>query len=138
MKYVYIYDVTPDYVHGLALTGYLNSYIYGPTIVYGTGFYYRPWYRTIITHVHTWGFGVTYNPWVGWGMSYGFSTGWFNTSFGLVLPIMAGRWLVGTKNVPSSALLVSPYRFNGGYYGCNAYVYNRNTYIQYNNMLPQC
>jgi len=43
-KYVYIYDVSPDYVYMGYTPGYLNSFVYGPTVVYGTGFYYQPWY----------------------------------------------------------------------------------------------
>lgn len=134
MKYVYIYDVTPDYVYMGYTPGYLNSYIYGPTIVYGTGFYYRPWYRNYYyPRPYTWGFGVSYNPWVGWGMSYGFSTGWFNMSFGFGPSYYGwgGGWWGPRMYRPPYCW--SPYRFNGGYYGRNAYVYNRNTYIQYNN-----
>jgi len=44
MKYVYIYDVDPDWVYMGYTPGYLNAYIYGPTVVYGTGYYYAPWY----------------------------------------------------------------------------------------------
>ena len=43
-KYVNIYDVDPDYVYMGYTPGYLNSFVYGPTVVYGTGFYYAPWY----------------------------------------------------------------------------------------------
>jgi len=36
-----------QYVYVGYTPGYMGCYVYGPTIVYGTGFYYRPWYRTI-------------------------------------------------------------------------------------------
>ena len=36
-KYVNIYDVDPDYAYMGYTPGYLNSYVYGPTVVYGTG-----------------------------------------------------------------------------------------------------
>ncbi len=42
-KFVDIYDVTPDYIYTGYTSGYLNNFIYGPTVVYGTGFYYNPW-----------------------------------------------------------------------------------------------
>lgn len=77
VKYVYIYETTPQYVYVGYTPGYLGSYVYGPTVVYGTGWYYRPWYR----HYYyprpcTWGFGFSYNPWTGWSMNFGFNFGW--------------------------------------------------------------
>ncbi len=45
VKYVYVYDVTPNYVYMGYTPGYLNNYIYGPTVVYGTGYYYNPWFN---------------------------------------------------------------------------------------------
>ncbi len=38
VKYVYIYDVTPDWVYVGYTPGYLNTFVFGPTVVYGTGF----------------------------------------------------------------------------------------------------
>lgn len=76
-KYVYIYDVTPEVVYVGYLPGYTHCYVYGGVVVYGTGYYYHPWYRY---HYYprpvTWGFGVHYNPWTGWGFSVGVSYGW--------------------------------------------------------------
>ncbi len=81
-KYVYIYDYTPDVVYVGYTPGYMCSYWYGGVVVYGTGYYYRPWYR----HYYyprpvTYGFSVHYNPWTGWGFSYGVSFGWFSVGF---------------------------------------------------------
>jgi len=82
-KYVYIYDVTPDYVYMGYTPGYLNNYIYGPTVVYGTGFYYNPWYNGFYyPRPWTWGFNVCYNPWAGWTLGYGFGGGWFHFGLG--------------------------------------------------------
>ncbi|MGD9346484.1 MAG: carbohydrate-binding family V/XII, partial [Candidatus Aminicenantes bacterium] len=65
-KYVYVYDTTPSVVYVGYYPGYMGSYIYGPTIVYGTGWYYRPWYgRYYYPHHWTWGFHVRWNPWYG-------------------------------------------------------------------------
>ncbi|MDR3713420.1 MAG: hypothetical protein P4L51_11425 [Puia sp.] len=84
VKYVDIYDVTPDYVYMGYTSGYLNSYIYGPTVVYGTGFYYDPWYGGYYyPRPWTWGFCMGYNPWAGWSLGYGYGGGWFNFGIGL-------------------------------------------------------
>ena len=83
VKYVYIYDSTPDVVYVGYTPGYLYSYIYHGCVVYGTGWYYRPWYGYYYyPRPVTWGFGVHYNPWTGWGFSFGVSYGWLNIGFG--------------------------------------------------------
>ncbi len=81
VKYVYVYDYTPEVVYVAYTPGYYGSYVYGGTVIYGTGYWYRPWYH----HYYyprpvTFGFGVHYNPWTGWGFSFGVSYGWL--SFG--------------------------------------------------------
>jgi hypothetical protein len=131
MKYVYIYDVAPDYVWMGYTPGYLNTFVYGPTIVYGTGFYYRPWFR----HYYyprpcTWGFSVRYNPWIGWGIGFNFSTGWLNGGFYGYRSNWYGGWWGGPAYYRPTYCW-SPYRFSGGYYGRNAIVYNTR-YRNYN------
>lgn len=70
-RYVYIYEVTVDYIYMGYTPGYLNCYVYGPTVIYGTGYYYHPWYGVVYyPRPVTWGYGMHYNPWYGWGMSY--------------------------------------------------------------------
>lgn len=82
VKYVYIYDSTPEVVYVGYTPGYYHSYMYGGVVVYGTGYYYRPWYgRYYYPRPVTYGFGVHYNPYTGWGFSAGFSYGWFSMSF---------------------------------------------------------
>jgi hypothetical protein len=78
VKYVYIYESTPEVVYVGYTPGYTCSYVYGGVVVYGTGYWYRPWYR----HYYyprpvTYGFSVHYNPYTGWGFSFGFHWGWF-------------------------------------------------------------
>ena len=76
VKYVYIYESTPEVVYVGYTPGYTGSYVYNTTVVYGTGWYYRPWvspYYYYPRHA-TWGFHITYNPWTGWG--FGLSWGW--------------------------------------------------------------
>lgn len=82
VKYVYIYESTPEYVYVGYLPGYTWSYVYGGCVVYGTGYWYRPWYGYYYyPRPVTWGFGVHWNPWTGWGFSFGFSYGWIGWSF---------------------------------------------------------
>ena len=76
VKYVYIYDSTPEVVYVGYTPGYTGSYVYNTTIVYGTGWYYRPWVSPYYYYPRypTWGFHISYNPWTGWG--FGLSWGW--------------------------------------------------------------
>ena len=81
-KYVYIYDYTPEVVYVGYTPSYLGCYIYGPTVVYGTGWMYSPWYGSMYyPRPYTWGFNMGYNPWTGWSIGFGFSTGPFHFGF---------------------------------------------------------
>jgi hypothetical protein len=136
MKYVYVYDVTPDYVYMGYTPGYLNAYVYGATVVYGTGYYYRPWYhRYYYARPYTWGFGVRYNPWFGWGFGVGFGYDWFNVNIGFGSPWYSsgyrgycGGWWGPRVYRPS--YYGPSYNYRGGYYGYNSYnVYRRSTNV---------
>ena len=83
VKYVYIYETTPEVVYVGYTPGYTGSYVYNTTIVYGTGWYYRPWISPYYYYprVATWGFHVTYNPWTGWGFGLGWGWGPFRVGF---------------------------------------------------------
>lgn len=123
VKYVYIYDQTPDYVYVGYTPGYLNSYIYGPTVVYGTGWRYRPWYRRYYyPRPLTWGFCMHYNPWRGYSMSLGFSIGFFN--FFLAGPPAWPHYHGGWFGPPAWRPPYRPPHWaggrpGGGYYGPN-------------------
>ncbi|MBU2949177.1 hypothetical protein KO493_00495 [Tamlana agarivorans] len=83
-KYVYIYETSPTVVYVGYTPGYYGSYAYGPTVVYGTGFYYNPWYRGYYYPRHyTYGFSIRYNPWNGWSFGFGFGSpyGWYGHSY---------------------------------------------------------
>ena len=143
MKYVYIYDVTPDYIYVGYTPGYLNTFIYGPTVVYGTGYYYRPWYgRYYYPRPYTWGFNMQYNPWTGWGFGFNFNFGWFHFGIGNYSPWpYYGGWWGPAIYRPSYCW--SPYRagyhggYHGGYYGNyghrNTVIINNNINIYHNN-----
>ncbi|MDH5274799.1 MAG: hypothetical protein OEW88_00060 [Gammaproteobacteria bacterium] len=81
VKYVYIYDYTPDIVYVGYLPGYAWAFPYRGTIVYGTGYYYRPWISPYYYYPRpsTWGFHMHYDPWYGWGYGMSWTAGW--TSF---------------------------------------------------------
>jgi hypothetical protein len=83
VTYVRIYDTTPEVVYVGYYPGYLHSYYYSGCIVYGTGWYYRPWWGPHYYPRHrTWGFHVRWNPWHGWSFGLSFSTGRFTFGIG--------------------------------------------------------
>jgi len=91
VKYVYIYESTPDVVYVGYLPGYTGCYVYGPTVVYGTGFYYNPWYGPYYyPRPVTYGFAMNYNPWTGWSFGWGMSVGFVTVGFYGPRPI--GWW----------------------------------------------
>jgi len=82
VTYVRVYDVTPEVVYVGYTPGYYGSYYYHGTVIYGTGWYYRPWYGPYYyPRYPTWGFHVTYNPWTGWGFGVSWTNGPFRFSF---------------------------------------------------------
>jgi hypothetical protein len=91
VKYVYIYDHTPEVVYVGYYPGYAHSYVYHGSVVYGTGWYYYPWYGTYYyPRVRTWGFHVRWNPWRGWGFGFSYGTGRF--TFGIGFGGRRGWW----------------------------------------------
>ncbi len=93
VKYVYIYETTPEVVYVGYTPGYTGSYVYHTTIVYGTGWYYSPWVSPYYYYPRqaTWGFHISYNPWTGWG--FGLSWGW--GTFPYRVPL---RWLLASTS----------------------------------------
>jgi hypothetical protein len=73
VRYVNVYDNTPDYVTCGYLPGYTGTYVYGPSIVYGTGYNYPGWYgTTYFPPPCTWGFAPYYDPYdYAWGFDCG-------------------------------------------------------------------
>lgn len=112
VRYVYIYDTTPQYVYMGYTPGYMGCYAVGPTIVYGTGYYYRPWYGAVYyPRPVTWGYGMCYNPWTGFSMTIGFGGGFFFYSSRGYYGGGYGGWFGPPVYRP-------PYRpYYGGYYG---------------------
>jgi len=98
VKYVRVYDSTPDVVHVGYTPGYLGSYVYGDTLVYGTGYTYPGWYGTVYYPAPvTWGFAPIYNPFYcswgfGWGYGAGFVSGFY---WGFPVGVVVSPWWYG-------------------------------------------
>lgn len=83
VTFVRIYKVTEDTVYVGYTAGYTNTYVYNTTIVYGTGYYYTPWYGNYYyPYPSPWGFHVRWNPWYGWGFGLSYSSGPFTFYMG--------------------------------------------------------
>jgi len=107
VRYVYIYDVTPSYVYVGYLPGYFGCYPYYGTVVYGTGYRYKPWRgrRHFYPRPCTWGFHARYNPWLGrWSFGYSYGAGFLRVGY---------RWQRGS---PGPHALSPPRWFGPGGY----------------------
>lgn len=74
IKYVYVYDSTPEVVYVGYTPGYEGCFVYGPCVVYGAGIVYKPWYwHHYYPRPTTWGFRAHYNPATGnwWAVAWG-------------------------------------------------------------------
>jgi len=82
--YVHVYDATPSVVYTGYYPGYVNSYVYGGCVVYGTGWYYPPYISPYFYHpwYPTWGMGVGWNPWTGWAVGVTWVSGPFTVTVG--------------------------------------------------------
>ncbi|MGE0583156.1 MAG: carbohydrate-binding family V/XII [Steroidobacteraceae bacterium] len=82
-RYVHIYDVRPDVIYMGYTPGYLWSFPYAGTVVYGTGYRYRPWYGDTWYYPRpwTWGFSIHYSPWMGWNYGMSWNAGWIGLSW---------------------------------------------------------
>ena len=80
--HVHVYESTPEVVYVGYTPGYLWSFPYYGVPVYGTGWYYPPYFGSwYYPRPPTWGFHVGYNPWTGWNFGLSWSNGFF--SFGM-------------------------------------------------------
>lgn len=78
LTHVHIYESTPEVVYVGYTPGYLWSYPYYGVPVYGTGWYYPPyWGGVYYPRPPTWGLHVGYNPWTGWNFGVSWSNGFF-------------------------------------------------------------
>jgi hypothetical protein len=83
VRYVYIYDHTPDVVFMGYTPGYMGSFVQHGVVIYGTGFHYRPWPGFWRPRPWTWGMSMYYDPWFGgWGMGWGWGYNWIHPAWG--------------------------------------------------------
>jgi hypothetical protein len=78
VRYVYIFDTTPDVIYMGYLPGYVGCYPYYGTVVYGTGYHYVPWRgrQHYYARPATWGFHARYNLWLSrWSFGFSYNTG---------------------------------------------------------------
>ncbi|GAB4513688.1 MAG: hypothetical protein Tsb0019_11180 [Roseibium sp.] len=78
--YVRIYESEPGAVWYGYTMGYLAGFLAWGTFVYGSGYYYRPWYRPGLRPIYfprpvTYGIGAFYNPVRGTFGRYGYAYG---------------------------------------------------------------
>jgi len=80
--YCYVYAATPDYVTVGYLPGYTGSYVYGGTVVYGTGWVYPPYVGVGVCYPapSTFGFSVGYSNGQ-WAFGVGYSSGFGSACF---------------------------------------------------------
>jgi hypothetical protein len=101
--YVRVYQSTPEIVYVGYTPGYMWSFPYYGVPVYGTGWYYPPyWGRYYYPRPPTWGLHVGYNPWTGWNVGLSWTNGFFSVGVG-----WGGGWGVGYR----------PWGCCGGFYG---------------------
>lgn len=79
-RYAYIYDVQPDVIYTGYTPGYAWTFPYAGTVVYGTGYRYRPWIGASHYYARPWTYGYGY--WNGWPTYYGgyrpgYGGGWY-------------------------------------------------------------
>ncbi len=84
VTYVKVYQSTPEVVYVGYTPGYTGSYVSNSCVVYGTGYYYNPWYSPYHYYARpsTWGFHVRWNPWYGWSFGLSYSAGPFHFGVG--------------------------------------------------------
>jgi hypothetical protein len=93
VTYVRAYSATPQVVYVGYTPGYLGSYVSHGCVVYGTGWYYDPWWgASYYPRPVTWGYHVRYNPWYGWSFGLSYSTSPFTFSLGWGDAYYGGWW----------------------------------------------
>lgn len=82
-RFAYVYDATPEVVYEAYTPAYVGSYPYYGTVVFGTGWFYRPWAGAFYyPRPWTWGFHARYAPWAGWGFGFGWGPAWGGFRYG--------------------------------------------------------
>lgn len=99
-SYVTIYESTPDVVYVGYTPGYMGCYVYGASIVFGTGYYYPPYYGyggAYYPRPMTYGYHAYYNPYSGWG-----AVGYRGPNGGIAISGPVGGWGPGQPGRPGN------------------------------------
>lgn len=77
VSYVHVYESTPEVVYVGYTPGYMWSFPYYGVPIYGTGWYYPPYFLGPIYYPHpvTYGYAAAYSPYYGWGFGMGWTMG---------------------------------------------------------------
>jgi hypothetical protein len=78
VRYCRVYGYTPDVVYCGYTPGYVGCYAYDNCVVYGTGYYYHPWFSPVHYYPRpfTFGFAARYETYSGsWGFQVGSAWG---------------------------------------------------------------
>ena len=109
-QFVTVYQSTPDVVYVGYTPAYLGWYPYYGTIVWGTGYVYRPWIGAAAYYPRplTWGFAAGYHPYTGWGFGVGYSAAFLAvgaTAAETVVPrtLLLSRRLVWARRLHAAA-----------------------------------
>ncbi len=88
VKYVQVYDSTPDTVYVGYTPGYTGTYVSGGTVVYGSGYVHPPYVSSAVYYPApvTYGYAPVYDPWYG---AWNFLAG---ATFGFVAGAAASNW----------------------------------------------
>jgi hypothetical protein len=118
VSHVHVYESTPEVVYVGYTPGYMWSFPYYGVPIYGTGWVYPPYFMGPIYYPrpYTYGMGVAYNPYYGWGVGMAWTTGFF--TFG----IMVGGWGGYYGRPPYYGGYYPPGGYRpggGGCYNCN-------------------
>jgi hypothetical protein len=103
VTHVHIYDSTPEVVYVGYTPGYMWSFPYYGVPVYGTGWYYPPyWGGYYYPRPPTWGLHVGWNPWTGWNFGVSWGWGFFRVGVGWSQypPRCCGGWYGGGYRRP--------------------------------------
>lgn len=93
VTYVDIYESTPEVVYVGYTPGYTGSYVSDGCVVYGTGWWTRPWLgHSFFARPATWGFHVRWSRWWGWSFGTSYSNGPFTFDFGFAGWSRSGGW----------------------------------------------
>ncbi|MEI6172636.1 MAG: hypothetical protein WCR01_02720 [Bacteroidota bacterium] len=131
VKYVHIYEVKPEVVYVGYTAGYTSNYVYGPTVVYGTGISYPNNGPVYYPRPSTFGYGMGYDPWIGWSIGFTISMSMFSVGLS-VASIFLDSWWGPSYYRPYGGYWGGYYGYSGyydSYYGSSYSSYSSSTYI---------